>query len=172
MPFGVGLPAAGVDDREATAEPLGLVRDAVARDAGSVFDDGLAAAEDAVDERRLADVRTADDREHRARGQVSDALGSFGSMLEKFEVFIVELVLGETRAERAGALLGDLVVERVETFGELRVELGLEFVVLARGNGDVAVAHLALSSMKSWRSPSRRPPERSARSRGRWSRSW
>ena len=48
---GVRLPAAGVDDGEAAAEPLRLVRDAVARDAGGVLDDGLAAAEDAVDER-------------------------------------------------------------------------------------------------------------------------
>ena len=63
----VGLPAAGVDEREPAAQPLGLVGDAVARDAGGVFDDRLAAAEDAVDQRRLADVRAADDRQHRQR---------------------------------------------------------------------------------------------------------
>ena len=85
------------------------------------------------------------------RGKVGDALRTLGRVLEEFEVFVVELVLGEARAQRAGALLGDLVVERVETLGEFRVELGLEFVVLARGNGDAAVAHDALSSVKSWR---------------------
>ena len=135
MPLRVGLPAAGVDDREAAAEPLGLVGDAVARDAGGVFDDGLAAAEDAVDERGLADVRAAHDGEHRQRGQVGDALGAFGGVLEDLEVFVVELVLGEAGAQRAGALLGDLVVERVETLREFRVEFGLEVVVLAGGTG-------------------------------------
>ena len=41
--------------------------DAVARDAGDVLDDRLAAADDAVDQRGLADVRAADDGEHRHR---------------------------------------------------------------------------------------------------------
>ena len=57
------LPAAGVDDLEAAARPLGLVGDAVAGDAGLVLDDGLAAADDAVHQGRLADVRAADDGE-------------------------------------------------------------------------------------------------------------
>ena len=64
---GVGLPAAGVDEREAAVHPLGLVRHAVARDARGVLDDGLAAAEDAVHERGLADVRAPDDRDDRQR---------------------------------------------------------------------------------------------------------
>ena len=57
------LPAAGVDDLEAAACPLGLVGDAVAGDAGLVLDDGLAAADDAVHQGRLADIRAADDGE-------------------------------------------------------------------------------------------------------------
>ena len=70
----VGLPAAGVDEREAAVHPLGLVRHAVAGDAGGVLDDRLAAAEDAVHERGLADVRAADDRDDRQRRQVLDAV--------------------------------------------------------------------------------------------------
>ena len=73
-PLRVGLPATGVDDREPAAQPLGLVGDAVAGDAGGVLDDGLAPAQDAVHERGLAHVGAADDREHGQRGQVRDAV--------------------------------------------------------------------------------------------------
>ena len=74
---GVGVPAAGVDDRERAAVPVGVVGDAVAGHAGDVLDDGLAAADDPVDQRRLADVGAADDGQHRQRagsavvGQIS-----------------------------------------------------------------------------------------------------
>ncbi len=77
-----------------------LVRDAVARDAGGVLDDGLAAAEDAVDERGLADVRAADDRQHRQRRQVPDLVGVLADVLEEVEVLVVEVVVLE--ADRAG----------------------------------------------------------------------
>ncbi|CAM5712115.1 hypothetical protein SVIOM342S_00262 [Streptomyces violaceorubidus] len=51
------LPAAGVDDLEAAARPLGLVGDAVAGGAaGLVLDDRLTVADDAVHEGRLADI--------------------------------------------------------------------------------------------------------------------
>ena len=74
--------------------------------------------------------------------------GALGRVLEQFEVFVVELVLGEARAQRGGALLGDLVVERVEALGEFRVELGVELVVLARWTGRCcALGHGALSSV-------------------------
>src|ERR1700754_1777608 len=49
------------------AVPLGVVRDAVAGDAGDGLDDGLAAADDAVDQGRLAYVRPADHGNHRDR---------------------------------------------------------------------------------------------------------
>ncbi len=61
------LPAAGVDELEAAAGPVGLVGDAVAGDARLVLDDGLAAADDPVDQGRLADVRAADDGQHGQR---------------------------------------------------------------------------------------------------------
>ena len=53
--------AAGVDEQEALAGPLADDLLAVARDAGRLVDDGLARAGQPVDERRLADVREADD---------------------------------------------------------------------------------------------------------------
>ena len=64
---GVRVPAAGVDDREGAAVPGGVVVDPVTGDAGDVLHDGLAAADDPVDQGGLADVRAADDREHRHR---------------------------------------------------------------------------------------------------------
>ena len=65
---GVGVPAAGVDDGEGAAVPDRVVGDAVAGDARHVLDDGLAAADDPVDQRRLAHVGAADDGQDRARG--------------------------------------------------------------------------------------------------------
>ncbi len=56
-----GLDAAGIDDDEVAAVPVGLVVAAVARDAAGLVDDGVAGDRDAVDERGLADVRAADD---------------------------------------------------------------------------------------------------------------
>ena len=68
QPARVGVPAAGVDDGEGAAVPDGVVGDAVAGDAGDVLDHGLAAADDPVDQRRLAHVGAADDGQDRARG--------------------------------------------------------------------------------------------------------
>ena len=62
---GVVLPAAGVDDGEVAAVPVRRVHDAVAGDAGGVLDDGLAAAEDPVDQGGLAHVGPADDGQDR-----------------------------------------------------------------------------------------------------------
>ena len=54
-------PPAGVDHQEAAPAPLGLDGLAVAGDTGLLLDDRLAAAEDPVEEGRLAHVGTADD---------------------------------------------------------------------------------------------------------------
>ena len=96
----VDLPAAGVDEREPRAGPVGRVAHAVARDAGLVLDDGLAAAEDAVDEGRLADVRAADDGEHgedddRLLADLADV-----ARVQEGKVLVLELVLGEAGAQR------------------------------------------------------------------------
>ena len=66
---GVGVPAAGVDDGEGAAVPVGVVGDPVPGHAGDVLDDRLAAADDPVDQRRLADVGPADDGQHRDRSE-------------------------------------------------------------------------------------------------------
>ena len=58
---GLRVPAAGVDDGEPLAVPQRLVGDAVPGHARDVLHDGGAPAEDAVDQRRLADVGPADD---------------------------------------------------------------------------------------------------------------
>ena len=56
-----GQPPAGVDQDEPAPVPLGLDLLAVAGDARALLDDRLAPADDAVHERRLADVGAADD---------------------------------------------------------------------------------------------------------------
>ena len=63
---GLEVDAAGVDQLEAHAVPLALERLAVAGDARLLVDDGLAPADQAVDQRRLADVRKADDGDRAA----------------------------------------------------------------------------------------------------------
>ena len=81
QPAGVGVPAAGVDDGEGAAVPVGVVGHPVAGHARDVLDDGLAAADDPVDQRRLADVGAADDGEHgdRAGGARRRRLGHIAS---------------------------------------------------------------------------------------------
>src|SRR5690606_14696494 len=66
--LGGEVDAAGVHEVEADPVPLALDRLAVAGHPGLVVDDGLAAAGEPVDERRLADVRKADDRDLRSAG--------------------------------------------------------------------------------------------------------
>jgi len=57
----LGLPAAGVDELEAPAGPVGLVGDPVPGHARDLLGDGRAAAQDPVDQGRLADVGAPDD---------------------------------------------------------------------------------------------------------------
>ena len=71
----VDLPPARVHQREVASSPLRGVGDAVARDARGVLDDGLAATEDAIDQRGLADVGTADDRQDRQARRDVRAVG-------------------------------------------------------------------------------------------------
>ena len=71
-----GAPAAGVEQREALSLPLGVHRLAVAGDAGVLLHDRLPATEDAVHQRRLADVGTADHGHHRVHGDCSASLSA------------------------------------------------------------------------------------------------
>ncbi len=104
---GVGLPAAGVDDGEAAAGPLALVGDAVAGHAGHVLDDGLAAAQDAVDEARLADVGSADHGHDGQRALGRAVVGRRPLGLEQRLVLGAELEVVEPGAQ--GALHGGVV---------------------------------------------------------------
>jgi len=61
---GIALPSAGVEHREPSAVPGGVVRNPIAGDAGYVLDHGFPAADHPVDECRLADVGTSDDGNH------------------------------------------------------------------------------------------------------------
>ena len=127
----VGLPPAGVDEGEAAVEVVALVRDAVASDPGRVLDDGLATAEDAVDERRLAHVRATDDGDDRQCREVADALLALLGDLEHVEVVLVELVVGETGAQGGGTLLGEILVDVGEALGEVVVDDRLVVVLVA-----------------------------------------
>ena len=73
--FVFGQDAAGVDDAELAAFPLGVAVEAVAGDAGFVADDGAARAHDAVEERGLAYVGAAHD------GERGNAGGGGGEVL-------------------------------------------------------------------------------------------
>ena len=68
---GIGHPAAGVDDREVAPRPRGVVRDPVAGHPGDVLDHRLAAADQPVHQRGLADVGATDDGDHGQRPRVS-----------------------------------------------------------------------------------------------------
>src|SRR5699024_6320246 len=60
--LGVGNPSAGVDDSEFAAIPLRIVGNPVSSDTRDVFDDGGTTTQDAIDEGRFSDIRSADDR--------------------------------------------------------------------------------------------------------------
>ena len=77
--LGVAFPATGVEQDEVAARPVGRVGDAVTRHTRDVFDNRFAPTDDAVDQRRLADVRSSDDRDGRRR-RTDD---------EFFEVFLI-----------------------------------------------------------------------------------
>ncbi|MCY1523224.1 hypothetical protein D9M68_581120 [compost metagenome] len=69
---GIGLEAAGVDHDELVLAQAAVAVVAVAREAGEVGDDGVARLGQAVEERRLADVGTADQGHDRLHGRPFD----------------------------------------------------------------------------------------------------
>ena len=152
MPLRVGLPPAGVDEREAPVEVVALVRHAVASHTGRVFDDGFAAAEDAIDQRRLADVRASDDGDHRQGRQVADALFALFRELEHLEVVFVERVVGEPRAQGDCPLFGKVVVDVGKPFGEIVGDDLLVVVLVALVGHFVSSSRQAASSRRKPRS--------------------
>ena len=93
----------------AAADPLGVVGDPVAGDAGHVLDDGLAAADDPVDQGRLADVRAADDGDDRQRAAGGLGVERVVAALEQRAVLVTEVEVlqpGPQRALDGGGVLG------------------------------------------------------------------
>jgi hypothetical protein len=73
LALGVGIEAAGVDDAQAMPEVVEVAVAAIAREAGGVVHDRRPAADEAVEQRRLADVGAPDDGEQRRVGGRSRA---------------------------------------------------------------------------------------------------
>ena len=73
--LGNRLEAAGVDHDEAPLADPTLAVVAIAREAGQVVDQRVAAAREPIEEGRLADVRPSDDGHHRRRAAGRDRVG-------------------------------------------------------------------------------------------------
>ncbi len=71
---GAQLQAAGVHERKDAAVPFGVRVEPVAGGAGQILDDGEALADQAIEERRFADVRPAHDSDKWFHGCTSPAL--------------------------------------------------------------------------------------------------
>jgi hypothetical protein len=84
---------------------------ACSADAGDVLDHGLAAAQDAVDEAGLADVRASDDGDDGQRALLGAVRGIRPLGVEQRLVLRAQLEVGEPGAERA--LDGDVVAGAV-----------------------------------------------------------
>src|SRR5690606_37641892 len=73
-----------------------------------------------VDERRLADVRPADDRDDGQRGRLDELVTAVEAPLQDLDILGLELVVVETRAQARGALRRNALVEAAQP---LRVDL-------------------------------------------------
>src|SRR6185369_4845402 len=111
------LPATGVDDREPAPGPFGVIGDPVPGHPGRVLDHCLAAAEEPVDQGRLADIRPPDHRHHRQllaslRGDL--AVGA-EKLLFRLEVLVEGLwIVGIERLDVVGVELDVGVSRSVE----------------------------------------------------------
>jgi len=95
------LPATGVDEGEPPARPLRLVSDPVARHAGHVLDDGLAAAQDAVDQGRLAHVGAAHDGDNRLRALGEPRQTAVSGARQQRTVLVAEVEVLQAGAQDA-----------------------------------------------------------------------
>ena len=120
---GVDLPAAGVDEGEPATGPLPVIGDAVAGHTGHVLDDSLPAAEDAVDEGGLADVRASDHGDDRQRA-VDDGITVLVVLtVDEGAVLVAEVELVQPNAQ--GALDSCVVGQVLAHFvGSLRCSWG------------------------------------------------
>ncbi len=108
---GIGVPPAGVDDGEGATVPVRVVGDPVSGHPRHVLDDGLASADDPVDQGRLAHVGAPDDGQDRdpCRGPARCRWGALvGALLGRLLGHRIVLVRpgDRTRESHAGGLLG------------------------------------------------------------------
>ena len=135
---GVDLEPAGVDDDEPPAVPLGVAVQPVAGRPGAVLDDRRALAEEPVEERALADVRSADDGDdgHPAssarHGQAAPAAPTWSGPRGAVGSEVVRPAGVAARVERGVGQLGG-VGARLGRAGHLEDALGDVAQVLDRG---------------------------------------
>ena len=144
----VDVPTAGVDERDLTARPLRGIAHAVAGDSRDVFYNSLAATENAVDERRLAHVRAADNGQHGRWAVVYVVIVKARTVgVEQVRVFVFEVIFLQAGQQRFGPLLRVVIADFADPAGE----------IIVVGSG-VLLSH-ALPP------PGRGPPARKLRSR-------
>ena len=172
--LGIRLPAAGVDEGEPASGPLALVGDPVAGDTRGVLDDGFATAENAVDQRRLAHVGAADDRENGKGRQIGDGIRIIRRGVEDVAVFLVEIVILEARTQRVGAHERIGLVEHGELLAQLGIEIAVFVVLLVVvvWHGGFLVCGLEKAATGLLDRRKLRPPARSGRSRDLLNRGW
>ena len=132
----VDLPPAGVDEGEPASDPLGVVRDAVTRHTRHVLDDGLTAPQDAVDERRLADVGTTDDGDDGPQVCLAVAAVLVDLTGQQRTVLVAQVEVLEPDAQRLLDRLvrGGRIVAQVVVLGSLVVLVVGEVLVVAHAD--------------------------------------
>ena len=132
-------PLTSISQPPVSTGPLRGVGDAVARDARRVLDDGLAASQDSVDQRGLADVGSADDGENRQARRDVAGIVELDVAGEQRQILLVQVELVEVGAHDAGAGRG-VIVGQVDHLGRGRGQfrgVGVGRVVPGSGGGAV-----------------------------------
>ena len=157
----VELEPAGVDDDEPPAVPLGVAVQPVAGRPGAVLDDRRALAEEPVEQRALADVRSADDGDDRdpassaRHGQAAPAAPTWSGPRGAVGSEVVRPAGVAARSSAAWASVGGLGA-RLGRAGHLEDALGDVAQVLDRGRGaagdadDAARPRRRAGSVRSW----------------------
>ena len=126
--------AAGVDQRERAAVPVGLELLAVARDARALVHDRLARLREPVDQRRLADVRVADDGDlHASISRASTTSVKIWSSTASRSSSVVSTGTASLAATQRRVLAPLVALVALELRGEHRLEVGAELLGAAPG---------------------------------------
>ena len=105
---GLGIEAAGVDDAQRRAEVVGFAVAAIARQVRRVVDERGAAADEPVEQRRLADVRSADDRRRAASSRLRSAVAE----LRELELLVAAPLFDDLDEQRQVHGLAERLGER------------------------------------------------------------